>query len=74
MAASDLLLRLVYNGLRLRPGYMPRHRDRLEILRRGHADVELRAYSQALRDTFGDDYVAHLESWIREANAATDER
>lgn len=64
-SASELLLALFHGGLRLQDGYMERHRAYLER----HADAgDVRAYAayrQALADTFGEAYAAHVEAWIR---------
>jgi len=46
---SEMLVQLIHGGLRLREGYMAIHRRALEDL---------------LDDTFGPDYVAHLERWL----------
>jgi hypothetical protein len=61
-SASDLLVELVHGGLRLRDGYMSIHRYALE-----HRVADPRAYAEyraALTDTFGSEYVEHLERWL----------
>ena len=70
-AVSDMLLQLVIGGLRLRSGYMARHRERLKQLRRDAADAAHEAYWAMLRDTFGDAYIEHLQAWI-EAEPASE--
>lgn len=76
-SASELLVTLVHGGLRLREGYMAIHRRVLE----GHlvsGETGLYAtYVECLTDTFGIEYVAHLELWIaseREARSAAPSR
>lgn len=61
-SASDLLVELVHGGLRLRDGYMSIHRYALE-----HRAGDPGAYAEyraALNDTFGSEYVEHLERWL----------
>lgn len=61
---SELLVQLVHGGLRLREGYMAIHRRVLEQHRlSGDADT-YEAYVQCLTDTFGREYVTHLENWL----------
>ena len=67
-SATSLLLELVHGGLRLVPGYMSRQRAHLERLRSEPGKEAARGYLSALRDTFGDEYVAHLEAWIEAAH------
>jgi hypothetical protein len=61
---SELLVQLIHGGLRLREGYMAIHRRVLE----GHVSSgETDAYAiyvRCLTDTFGSEYVAHLEKWL----------
>ena len=63
-SASELLVQLVHGGLRLREGYMAIHRRVLE----GHSSAGDAAtyaiYVACLTDTFGAEYVAHLENWL----------
>ena len=64
-SASEMLLELLHGGLRLRRGYMERHRAELESYAgrndaRGYAD-----YRRALEQTFGATYVEHLERWLQ---------
>ena len=67
--ASELLLRLVHGGLRLKPGYMLRHKIQLERLR---CDTALReAYSAALCDSFGEAYLRHIYAWIETESVET---
>ena len=64
-SASDLLVKLIHGGLRLREGYMAIHRLALE--KRAAPDAvegEYAAYVACLFDTFGPEYVAHLERWL----------
>jgi hypothetical protein len=61
---SEMLVALVHGGLRLREGYMAIHRRVLEhYIATGQIET-YRAYLRALLDTFGPDYVAHLERWL----------
>jgi hypothetical protein len=61
---SEMLVQLVHGGLRLREGYMAIHRRVLEEhVRSGRPDVYA-AYVRCLNDTFGPEYVAHLEKWL----------
>jgi hypothetical protein len=61
-SASDVLVELVHGGLRLRDGYMSIHRHALE--QRAGDSVAYAEYRSALADTFGPDYVAHVEQWL----------
>ncbi len=62
---SELLVALVHGGLRLRAGYMAVHRRVLEhYVTTGQRDT-YRVYLRALLDTFGPDYVDHLECWLQ---------
>ena len=61
---SEILVSLVHGGLRLRDGYMSIHRRVLEhYVLSGQSDIYA-AYIRCLNDTFGPDYVAHLERWL----------
>ena len=61
---SELLVSLIHGGLRLREGYMPIHRRVLEhYASNGHEDY-YRIYLRCLLDTFGPNYVEHLERWL----------
>jgi hypothetical protein len=63
-SASQLLLRMLHGGLRLKPGYMVRHRRALEgFVARADAPAYL-LYRKALEETFGETYVEHLERWL----------
>jgi len=67
---SDLLVGLIHGGLRLREGYMAVHRRTLERhLIAGRSDL-YDAYLSCLLDTFGPQYVRHLERWL-EADSVT---
>ena len=61
---SELLVQLVHGGLRLREGYMAIHRRVLEQYLSSGEHVIYAAYVQCLTDTFGGEYVAHLENWL----------
>jgi hypothetical protein len=63
-SASDLLVGLVHGGLRLRDGYMPIHRRALEHYALGGQHEWYRIYMRCLLDTFGPEYVRHLERWL----------
>jgi len=61
---SEILVSLVHGGLRLREGYMAIHRRVLEhYVLSGQADVYA-AYLRCLTDSFGPDYVEHIERWL----------
>ncbi len=60
---SEVLVALVHGGLRLREGYMAIHRNRLEELARADGR-DYATYLGCLRDTFGSEYVEHLERWL----------
>ena len=62
-SSSEMLAGLVHGGLRLREGYMGIHRRVLEQHARG-GDAAYATYAQCLHDTFGPDYLAHLEDWL----------
>lgn len=64
-SASELLVQLIHGGLRLREGYMAIHRRALEE-RGGPAatNAQYGEYARCLADTFGPEYVAHLERWL----------
>jgi hypothetical protein len=61
-SASDVLVELIHGGLRLRDGYMSIHRYALES--RAGDSVAYATYRTSLLDTFGVDYVEHLERWL----------
>jgi hypothetical protein len=61
-SASDLLVELVHGGLRLRDGYMSIHRYALEA--RASDAERYEEYRSCLSDTFGPQYVEHLERWL----------
>lgn len=63
-SSSELLVQLVHGGLRLREGYMAIHRRTLERLASPDRADAYAAYLACLVDTFGPDYVAHLENWL----------
>ncbi|MDP9024970.1 MAG: hypothetical protein M3N13_06345 [Candidatus Eremiobacteraeota bacterium] len=62
--ASDVLLILLHGGLRLQRGYMARQRAEIGRLIDSGDRIRLETYMQALRDSFSDEYVAHLEDWV----------
>lgn len=63
-SASELLVALIHGGLRLRDGYMAIHRRALEHYVRT-AQVDCYAvYRRSLLDTFGTEYVDHVERWL----------
>jgi hypothetical protein len=61
-SASEVLVELVHGGLRLRDGYMSIHRHQLE--QRAAVPAAYDEYLTCLRDTFGSEYVEHLERWL----------
>ena len=61
---SEVLIALIHGGLRLRDGYMLVHIRTLERhLLSGRRDL-YDTYVDCLLDTFGPDYVRHLERWL----------
>jgi hypothetical protein len=61
---SELLISLIHGGLRLRDGYMLVHRRVLEKHAvAGRIDL-YDLYLTCLLDTFGPEYVNHLERWL----------
>lgn len=63
-SSSELLVALVHGGLRLRESYMAIHRRVLEHYVLSGQDEVYGAYVRCLNDTFGPEYVQHLESWL----------
>ncbi len=61
-SVSDILIELVHGGLRLREGYMAIHRRVLEQHRDDPPAFAI--YRACLVDTFGRDYVEHLDRWL----------
>ncbi len=61
---SEVLVTLVHGGLRLREGYMAIHRRVLEHYVKSEQDECYRVYQRCLLDTFGPEYVEHLERWL----------
>ena len=61
---SELLVALVHGGLRLREGYMAVHRRSLEHYVVTGQDEAYRLYRRCLLDSFGAQYVDHLERWL----------
>jgi hypothetical protein len=61
-SASDLLVELIHGGLRLRDGYMSIHRYALEA--RAADSERYSEYRTCLIETFGPQYVEHLERWL----------
>ena len=70
VSPSELLVALVHGGLRLREGYMSIHRRVLEHYVLSSQDDVYAAYLRCLNDTFGPEYVEHLERWL-EADGVT---
>ena len=60
---SELLVSLIHGGLRLREGYMAIHRRALEERLAAHPR-EYDVYRACLLDTFGAQYVEHLDRWL----------
>ncbi len=61
---SEFLIALIHGGLRLRDGYMAIHRRALEhYLSAAEAD-RYAVYRRSLLDTFGAEYVEHVERWL----------
>lgn len=62
-SVSEILLELIHGGLRLREGYMSIHRRVLEA-RAVDDPTGYEAYRACLLDTFGPQYLAHLDRWL----------
>jgi hypothetical protein len=62
-SVSEILLELIHGGLRLREGYMAIHRRALEERLAAHPR-EYDVYRACLLDTFGAQYVEHLDRWL----------
>ncbi|GAC1584096.1 MAG: hypothetical protein NVS3B7_19490 [Candidatus Elarobacter sp.] len=62
-SVSEILLELIHGGLRLREGYMAIHRRTLED-RMGGDPATYAAYRACLLDTFGAQYLEHLDRWL----------
>lgn len=62
-SVSEILLELIHGGLRLREGYMSVHRRALEA-QVGGDPIASSAYRECLLDTFGVQYVEHLDRWL----------
>jgi hypothetical protein len=67
-STSDVLVELVHGGLRLRDGYMSIHRYALEA--RSGSPEAYAEYRMCLTDTFGREYVEHLERWLEAEGVA----
>ncbi len=63
-SASEILVQLIHGGLRLRDGYMAIHRRALEQYVVANDLESYSTYVRALTDTFGIEYVAHIERWL----------
>jgi len=61
---SEILVQLIHGGLRLREGYMAIHRRALEQYVVAEEPEAYATYVRALTDTFGLEYVAHIERWL----------
>jgi hypothetical protein len=61
---SEVLVQLIHGGLRLREGYMAIHRRALEQHALTGETQVYAAYIRCLTDTFGAEYVTHLENWL----------
>ncbi len=68
-SVSEILVELIHGGLRLREGYMAIHRRVLEE-RAGSDPGAYEAYRACLLDTFGAQYLDHLDRWL-EADRVT---
>jgi hypothetical protein len=62
-SVSEIMLELIHGGLRLREGYMAIHRRVLEA-RLADDPAAYDAYRACLLDTFGPEYVDHLDRWL----------
>jgi hypothetical protein len=61
---SELLIALIHGGLRLRDGYMLVHYRALKDHRAAGRGDLYDFYLGCLLDTFGPEYVKHLERWL----------
>jgi hypothetical protein len=61
---SELLVALIHGGLRLRDGYMAIHRRALEHYVTTAQPDCYAVYRRSLLDTFGVEYVDHIERWL----------
>jgi hypothetical protein len=61
---SEVLLQLIYGGLRLRDGYMAIHRRALERYAAHEHRERYALYRACLADTFSGAYIEHLEKWM----------
>jgi hypothetical protein len=61
---SELLVALIHGGLRLRDGYMAIHRRALEHYAVTAQTDCYAVYRRSLLDTFGVEYVDHVERWL----------
>jgi len=62
-SVSEILLELIHGGLRLREGYMAIHRRALERCLDGDPGA-YESYRACLLDTFGPQYLEHLDRWL----------
>jgi hypothetical protein len=62
-SVSEIMLELIHGGLRLREGYMSIHRRALEA-RLAEDPEGYNAYRACLLDTFGPEYLDHLDRWL----------
>ena len=63
-SVSEIMLALIHGGLRLREGYMAIHRRALEA-RLAEDAASYEAYRACLLDTFGREYLDHLDRWLQ---------
>jgi len=62
---SELLVALIHGGLRLRDGYMAVHRRTMEHYLVTGESERYAVYCRCLLDTFGREYLEHLERWLQ---------
>ena len=65
-SSSELLLRVMHAGLRVRSGHFQRHVAALKKLSAEGAEGDLQTYLWALADTFDAHYVQHVLACVRE--------
>jgi hypothetical protein len=70
-SSSELLVALIHGGLRLREGYMLVHRRTLERHLIAGSQAGYDSYISCLLDTFGPEYVKHLERWLAADSVAS---
>ena len=63
-SSSQVLVSLIHGGLRLRDGYMAVHRRTMEHYLETNDRDRYATYCRCLLDSFGREYLEHLERWL----------